>query len=427
MRELIAKWGGKIEVAAGRIRQVLIGVVSSVFGHISWNPPGWLARSAAACARFYRSRPNLTTSLILSVFFLGCASAWSWHWYQHQPKPHRVTATIDAIPVTRLEKDLKFPSLNIAFSESAARLEDLKKPSLSGVRLDPAIAGTWRWNNDKHLVFKPTEDWPAEKKIRIIFDRNFFPRHVLMERLTYEAQTPSFEIAIKDLQLYQDPTNPGQRQITATFELTHSIEPGELERHVELAKVGEANLFAASDPAPHFAITYGSHRRLAFLRSSPVTLPEKEQFLKVSMSKGVHTVQGGAATQGDAEKKILIPSVATMFRIDSSEGIIAQNKTGEPEQVLILTTTSDIGTRDLAKALDVRLLPKKKIEKKTTIPKPKRPTKVRLRLRKAKPPVTRTIPPTKLLRDNRPLRKQKNGRAPRMSRTTFGIRPNMSK
>ena len=254
--------------------------------------------TAAACAAFtgraQTSRPASSSRL----FFLGCASAWSWHWYQHQPKPHRVTASIDAIPVTRLEKDLKFPSLNISFSESAARLEDLKKPSLSGVRLDPAIAGTWRWNNDKHLVFKPTEDWPAEKKIRIIFDRNFFPRHVLMERLTYEAQTPSFEIAIKDLQFYQDPTNPGQRQVTATFELTHSVEPGELERHVRARQAWWSKSFRRRTIRRRIFRSLTARiiawRFCAVRRSR---CPEKEQFLKVLLGK-VRTAQGGAATPG---------------------------------------------------------------------------------------------------------------------------------
>lgn len=341
-------------------------IVSSLFGRISWNPPAWLVRLTTACTGFYRARPNLTTSFILSAFFLCCGAAWSWHWYQHLPKPHRVTASVSSIPVTKLEKDLKFPPLNISFSESAALLEDLKKTSLSGVRLEPAVAGTWRWTDDKHLVFQPTEDWPADTTVRIIFDRKFFPRHVVMDRLTYEAQTPPFAINIKDLQLYQDPTNPAQRQVTATFELTHSVDPGELERHVGLAMVGESSLFPASDPAPHFTMTYGAHRRLAFLRSSGVTLPDKEDFVKVLLGKGVRTAQGGAVTRTDAEAKLKIPSVGTMFRIESSDGIIAKNKTGEPEQVILLNTTSDISTRELAKALEIRLLPKRKVEAKTS-------------------------------------------------------------
>ena len=364
MKRLFLKCGVKIRDGFAWGGRGLAKIASSTFGHISWHPPLWLVGAGSACLAFYRSRPRLTFSLLLAALLLTGGGVWGWHWYQHLPKPHRVTASVSSIPVTKLEKDLKFPPLNIAFSESAAPLEDLHKPSLSGVRLDPAIAGAWHWTDDKHLVFQPTEDWPAEKKIRIVFDRKFFPQHVLMERLTYEAQTPSFAITTKDLQFYQDPTNPALRQITATFELTHSVEPGELERHVQLALLGGSTLFAANDPAPHFSITYGAHRRLAFLRSSAVTLPENEDFLKVLLAKGVRTAQGGAATQTDAEQKLKIPSVGTMFRIESSDGIIARNKSGEPEQVLVLTTTADISTRELARALEVRLLPKRKAEAK---------------------------------------------------------------
>src|SRR6266849_6011354 len=73
------------------------------------------------------------------------------------------------IPVTKLEKELKYPPLIVRFSDPAARLEDLKKLSLQGVRLEPQIGGAWSWNSDKELVFRPTEDWPADQKYRIVF------------------------------------------------------------------------------------------------------------------------------------------------------------------------------------------------------------------------------------------------------------------
>src|SRR5438876_4910323 len=50
-----------------------------------------------------------------------------------------------------------------------------------------------------------------------------------------------------------------------------------------------------------------------------------------------------------------------MFQNDSIQTTIARNKNGEPEQLIVLTTTAEIGTRELAKALEIRLLPKRKI------------------------------------------------------------------
>src|SRR6202011_1678934 len=173
------------------------------------------------------------------------------------------------------------------------------------------------------------------------------------------AHTSPFTIAIKQLDFYQDPINPTQRQITATLELSHAIAPGELERHTQLAMMGGSAIFAATDPSPHFTLTYGLHHRVAFLRSSSITLPEREDFMKLVLSKGLRPAEGGAQTPDVVEKKLLIPSVATMFRIDSSEGTVTRNKNGEPEQLIVFSTTADISTRELAKALEIRLLPKR--------------------------------------------------------------------
>src|SRR5438874_5120986 len=335
-------------------------VALAIFGRVQWSPPRWLSQSRGAFAGFNRAHPLITASGIIAILLLSCGAGWTWHWYQHRPKPRYVSVKIEQIPVTKLEKDLTFPTLDLRFSESAARLEDLKKTSVSGVRLDPPLPGRWLWAGDKHLFFKPTEDWPAGQKFKIVFDKKFFAPHVLVERFSYEFTTPPFEIAIKDLQLYQDPANPTQRQITATLELTHAVEPGELDRHLQLLMIGGSTIFPPNDPAPHFALTYGLHKRIAYLRSSNVTLPEKEDFLKLELSKGVRTAQGGAETHEATEQKLRVPSTQTAFQIDSIAATIARNKNGEPEQVLILNTTADISSSELAKAIQIRLLPKRK-------------------------------------------------------------------
>ena len=354
LRDLLASLAGGVAKAG-----------SSIFGRISWNPPRWLSRTTTVFSDFHRARPRLAIGLIIAAFLLSCGAAWGWHWYQNQPKPRWVTVSVRSIPVTTLRKDgsRDIHDLIVKFSQSAARLEDLKKDQLQGVQLEPHMAGNWHWADDDLLIFRPTEDWPADQKFRIVFGKNFFPRHLLLERLTYDAQTPPFAITIKETKFYQDPINPADRRITATLDLTHEVAPGELERHIQLVTIGGSSIFPPSDPPPHFSITYGLHHRVAYLRSALLNLPEREDFMKVAVSKGVHTVQGGAQTHDDLEAKIPLPSIATMFRIESTQGTIAYNKSGEPEQILILSTTADISTRDLAKALEIRLLPKRPSEK----------------------------------------------------------------
>jgi len=357
MPELLSK----LTRPMSRIAEALRRFGELIFGNISWRPPAWVNRTADRWTRIERAHPKLILSAITALVLISCAGAWTWNWYSHLPKPKRVSAKIIPIEVTKLEKELKFPPLTVHFSESAARLEDLKKPSVQGVRLEPHLNGTWHWTQPDTLVFEPAEDWPADQKLRVIFERNFFPRHIVMEQLVYETQTPPFSIAIKQLEIYQDPTNPARREISATLELTHSVDPGELDRYVQLAMTGGSNIFAPNDPAPHFTTTYGLHRRLAYLHSSPIVLPDHDDFLKLTVAKGVRTAQGGAQTRDSIEQKLRIPSVASMFQIDAIQTTIARNKNGEPEQIIVLNTTAEISTRELAKALQIRMLPKRKL------------------------------------------------------------------
>jgi uncharacterized protein YfaS (alpha-2-macroglobulin family) len=355
----VGHWWGVIRAKTLVALHAARRIASSAFGSFSWKPPPWLVRGGSVSANFVNLHPRITLAAIL----LASGLAATLHWYQHRPKPRQVQATVDPIAVTQIDKKHKkliIPPLVIHFSESAARLEDLHKAWVDNVQLEPHIAGVWHWTSDQTLVFDPQEDWPADKKFRVIFDKKFFPPQVLMERLVYEAGTPAFVISIKQLQLYQDPLKPTLRQVTATLELSHAVEPGELEKKIRLTTVGDSRVFVPDDPSPHFTINYDLFRRTAYLRSSPVTLPEREDFVKLTLSKGVRTAQGGAQSQSTLEHKVRIPSVATAFRISSVEGNVAPDKNGEPEQLLILETTADINTRELAKAIDVRFLPERK-------------------------------------------------------------------
>ncbi|MEY2556943.1 MAG: alpha-2-macroglobulin, partial [Verrucomicrobiota bacterium] len=247
--------------------------------------------------------------------------------------------------------------------EPVARLDDLKNPALQHVRLEPATAGTWKWTNDRQLVFTPTQDWPADRKFRVVFDQDLFPSHVRMDKLEYEASTPPFRVEIKSVIFSEDAKEPGVQRVIATVDLTHAVEPGELEKHAALSMIGGSNVFGPNDPAPHFSIVYGLHNRQAFIRSSPIVLPASEDWMRVTINKDLHTAQGGAEMSEAVEQKTLVPSKETAFKIKSIDGSIVRNKEGEPEQILNVETSADISTAELAKALHIYLLPKREPEK----------------------------------------------------------------
>ena len=72
----------------------------TVFGQLSYRPPGWLQRSFARVVLYRRGHPILAAVIVLLAFLIASGSVWTWRWYQRQPKPHMVHAEVAPIPVT---------------------------------------------------------------------------------------------------------------------------------------------------------------------------------------------------------------------------------------------------------------------------------------------------------------------------------------
>ncbi len=329
-------------------------LLTLIFGNISWQPPGWL--------REHRRAVVWITVLTL----LASAGGWfGYDYYRKLPKPRTVAVSVDPPPVTKLEKELKPRPLLVRFDDSAARLDLIGKPLSAGVRVEPAIEGTWRWTGDRCLELRPAQDWPAEKKYRITIDKSILAPRVLLTRHVCDVETPKFSASLKKLEFYQDPNDPAVKQVVATLEFTHSVAQGELEKRVSLAMLGGSQVFKQKQ-APLFSVSFGPHHRIAYVRSLPLALPEREDFMRFTLGKGVATSQGGATTKEDIQKKIRIPNIYSFFKIDSVEGEIVRKSNGEPEQILVVKTTAGAKSEDIAKALEIYLLPKKKPAKDDT-------------------------------------------------------------
>ncbi|HSI13818.1 MAG TPA: MG2 domain-containing protein [Chthoniobacter sp.] len=349
---------------------------SYLIGDFHWQPPGWLSRLVLAAVSWVRSHRRATLLGLLVIAALAAGSWRTWDWYQHRPKPVTISVKVDPPGVTPPGKELKPRPLVIHFGGSVARLEQMTWVSLQlsgpatrstpapisqGIRMDPPVEGRWHWANDHQLVFEPKLDWPADRTYHITFDRTLFPEHVLLEHYTVEAHTPAFIATMSKIEFYTDPTDPTVKQVVATFEFTHRVDMVELEKRLNLAVIGGSEIFKKG--VPHFTLTAGLNQRLAYLRTSPLTLPEHEDFLRVTLEKGLPTLQGGVVTSNEVEKKVSVPDIYSFFRIAKSSGTIVRNNEGDPEQVILIESSCAAKSEEIQKALHIYLLPKKRTVK----------------------------------------------------------------
>ena len=338
------------------MRTQLRRIILFFIGDLSWKPPGWAGWL----------RRHWWRSAMVSLLLAGVSGSVWWHhqWEKRQPKPVRIKVTVVAPGVTPLAKEgLRPLPLVINFNTSVAKLEKLHGAKLQtqGIRIEPPVEGSWHWNDDRQLTFDPRKDWPAGQKYRIKLDRSLFPSHVLLERYEIETTTPAFVATMPKLEFYTDPTDPAVKQVTATLEFTHRVDPVELEKRLKLAVIGGAEIF--KNDTPRFTLTAGEHQRVMYFRTSALTLPEREDFVRVTLEKGLPTLQGSAVTTAEVEKKVRVPDLFSFFTIKSVKGAIVRNNDGEPEQIVLIEGTCAAKSEDIQKALHVYLLPTRRVAK----------------------------------------------------------------
>jgi len=312
-------------------------------GEIHWRPPGW--------CRWIASHRLL---LLLVLLLLG--AGWRLNdWWQHRPRPKQIIATVQPIEVTPLRDKLEPQPLRIEFSESAAPLAAMDKPVKTGIQLDPPAEGDWLWAGDKSLFFYPKNDWPAGQTYRIRLDPGLVRQDIPLAQTRLTVTTPRFSGKIREFVFYQNPKDPSVRQLVGTLDFTHPIRRGELESRAAIDVLGGADLFAAGQP--RFTLEYGLHDRTVYLRSAPLSLPQKEDFARLTLPRGLRAALGGDQTEAEAREKVKVPDLHNFFRIASVSGEIARKNDGEPEQVLLVQTTAEVKPEVVASALELFLLP----------------------------------------------------------------------
>ena len=331
-----------------------------MLGQFSWNCPPWLNYVRQKII----SRPGYFLKIISSIIILLLLAGYGYHWYKHLPKPHLVTTHITAPQITPLNKVLIPDVVTIDFGvmnnnefmpKSVASLNMIGKEVSGGISMTPAIPGKWTWQSDNRLVFTPSEDWLAGQIYTIHFKNNVFAPKTKIEHLTYTFSTQPFMLSIDEFKYYQDPVNPELRQAVATISFNYPVDSNSFESKSALklqAKSGDLN-------AKRFKYTtsYDEHKRIAYLHSEPLPLPNVTQYLQLTINKGVKPSKGIAETHEVATKNVIIPDASSYFKISNDTATIVRNEQDKPEQILTLETTLGVKEAELSKSLHVYLLP----------------------------------------------------------------------
>lgn len=337
-----------------------------LFGNISYSCPPWLI----VLGKMARSRPVVFWSLALLFFTLMIGGSLRYQWYTHQPKPPVITASITAPKVTPISEDGLYPyDLTIDFgitqpdtgfvAQSVAPLSDIGKEVSEGVRITPAIEGTWSWDSDSRLRFTPKNDWPAGITYDIAFDKTFFAPGKMPQPLTYRFSTAPFAAEITAFTFYQDPTHPKIQQALATVAFNFPVDPSSFEQHLTLMLQALQDKHASiNEPHYQYTVTYDKFKRTAYLQSQPIAPTQIPRYLQLAVGKGVKAAVGPGESTQAVDKNLLIPDLHSFFKVTNAIASIIRNQQDQPGQVLSLETSLGVTEREMSKHLHVYVLPK---------------------------------------------------------------------
>jgi hypothetical protein len=340
-----------------RVLSFVRNLVHKIFGKVQWQAPEWLpwiGRQIAKGGRFLmadRKRLAIAAVVLISV---GGALAW----YHFRPRPHYVQYTVTAPELTEYNEN-GVPTIHplaVDFAEPAAPLANLDKRLTSGIQISPAFAGGWTWTNDKHLEFTPSSDWPIDASFTVkIARRGFLAKGVELEDYSFDFKSQPFAAKITESKFYQDPQNPTQKNLVATVGFSHPVDTTQFEEHVSLIPASDADFLGLAS-GKHFTVLYDKLRLFAYIRSDALEMPRDDTTITIAISKGVRAARGGNLTGEKLQAAVTIPG-RTSLRFSDAQMTLVDNARYEPEQVLLVTSSSPVAEQAFAGKVQAYVLP----------------------------------------------------------------------
>lgn len=330
-------------------------------GDLAWTPPAWVeslrvrwvavrARAAANPRAFRRNAIVAAASVVVLVIAVQM--------WRHRPRPVRTAFEVMAPPATDLTVDHPQPvALRVLFESSVAPLQTAGRVLTTGLSISPEIAGTWRWIGDRELDFDPTEDWPVGRTFTVSLSRKgLVAPTVTLARYRFDFATAPFTATVASAEFYQDPVDPDLKRVVLKLTFSHPVDTASLARQVSLRMEGEGGGILSRLRSLPFRVTADKKRLTASVLSDTLAIPDKDALMRVTVDAGVRSSRGGPGTEQKLEQRILIPGRFSLA-VSGAELILVRNERYEPEQVLVISLSADVGEQDLRPNVSAWVLP----------------------------------------------------------------------
>jgi uncharacterized protein YfaS (alpha-2-macroglobulin family) len=353
------------------LKNVLFFILRHIIGKVEWQTPAWI-QYAAKAFKFLGvallKHKKIAAISLAAIVLLSSASYITYVWKQNQPKPIEVAhiehtalqASIYKPSKSDYSRDIVvFNPLYIDFNYPAAPVENVGKVVENGTKITPSIKGEWRWENEKTLIFKPSEDWGVGKKYTVTLNsKKLLSKYAQLEKEEYEFSTDVFNMNVLRQELYQNPEKPLEKSVIFEVGFTHPVDAASFEKQISMQLQAPEKYKIAPKPYK-FAVKYDDKKLKAWIRSEFVKLPEVDSEMVLNIKKGFKSSLGGDGANKDFMAYQSVSSVYTDV-VSSVFLTIAENDDYEQEQILVVKLIDGVNINKLSSQIKAWVLPKDK-------------------------------------------------------------------
>ena len=347
--------------------QLLSSVLGFFFGSISYQPPAWMRWLIAKLGgSFGNLRAKINAKPLKSIGILAvlvALGAGAWHGYklyEARPKPQTVKIALTAPTRTVIEENLPPNLLVLVFDHSVAPIALIGKDVTEGINLMPALQGTWHWDNENTLTFKPKTDWPVGITHKVSLSAKAFTPKTLLEQSALEFISPPFVAAITSSEFYQDPTNPAMKKAVINLNFSHPVDTAKLEKSITLKMRSAQNgLLDFGSDNTRFVVSYDKLKLNAYIHSATLSIPKDDSVLDVAIGEGLKAARSGKPFETALTQSINVPGLNSLQVSDIAPTVVS-NEQNEPEQILVLTASAAVNEKEMASHIKAWVLPRDK-------------------------------------------------------------------
>jgi alpha-2-macroglobulin len=320
----------------------LLALLTALFGEVSWRPPAWLGAVAKRLGDFHQyclAHPRELRLAVLGVLLTVLAGLW-WQSQPVPPAPPSIACSVQPPVLTdyRAEGGKKVAPLQLQCGESTAPIQSVGKAlAFPALKLQPELAGSWRWASDRVLEFQPADDWPVATDYTLTLqEEGLFAPGIRVTSYQHSFTTAPFTATLTGAELYQDPLDPGLKRMVSTLRFSHPVDPASLEGLIS-HELGDGLRYREPGKPGH-ALSIDEDGIEAHIHSAALAIPLEPVGITLKLRPGIRALRGGPAVDQPLQQSVTVPGryqlvvePATLSHVTSA--------TGESEQVLLFGTS----------------------------------------------------------------------------------------